>query len=419
MPRRVLISFVGTGQIIETQTRQYRTATYKADGKEYNFPFVSIALKQHYEIDSVILIGTPKSIWESVYLEFAKVNGKDIDEDYYLSLGTECEKKDHTSPLTIPDQKRIEDVLGPGSKIILINYGLTQEELQQNEEKILSIDQLLRDGDELYVDITHSFRSLPLILLNTIIYLKEVSSKNVKIQKVVYGMLDVHRELGYAPIVELNNILEVNDWISGAHALKEYGNGYRIVELLKDDNNKQKLQSFSDLLNTNYLAGIRSELGPVGTQLNYQAESPFAKKVLKPVMDSFRKSFQAESDSKYQLSLAKWHFDHHNYGSAYLILQECIISYMCEKHRKYLPQSYDEARDLIRDCFNKRGTKEVAKLKKDIGPIPANIRKTYHDIRVIRNCIAHTSGDAMDIEAIIKRLQKGINIMDSTINNQA
>ena len=413
MSRKVLISFVGTGRLLDRQTREYDKATYMVDGQKYESPFVSVILKKHFKIDSVILIGTAKSIWESVYLEFSKENGKDFDEDYFLALGLDCEGHDHTSPLEILHQERIEDAMGPGSKIVLINYGLNQEEFQKNEEKILSIEQFLKDGDELYVDITHCFRSLPLVLLNTIIYLKEVSSKNITIQKILYGMLDVNRELGYAPIVELNNVLEVNEWISGAHALKEYGNGYKIAELLKDQKNKTTLNTFSDLLNANYLNGIKNELD---TTINYSVESPLAKKVLKPVMDSFKKILHGRSDSEYQLSLAEWHFNHCNYGSSYLILQETIITYMCERHSEFLPDDARQARDLIRGLFNNQLDQiEVKRLKEKIGFIDRKIWDTYHQIREIRNGIAHPLGGSHSIESIIKTLGNSIRTMKEFI----
>lgn len=45
--------------------------------------------------------------------------------------------------------------------------------------------------------------------MNLLIYLQTVSRKWIKISHVYYGMLEV-RELGYAPVTELNNILEIS-----------------------------------------------------------------------------------------------------------------------------------------------------------------------------------------------------------------
>ena len=185
MGRKVLISFLGTGPVEKgANRREYRTANYHIDDNEYVRTFVADALTEHYGIDTVFMIGTVKSMWEELYRVFCAKRGVEIDEDYYAELGSISETATSKSKLELPDKKKIEKVLGRDSHIVLINYGLNEEEVNNNISAILSLEKDLKNGDELYVDITHSFRSLPLLVMNTLIYLQNVSGKAIQIKKI-------------------------------------------------------------------------------------------------------------------------------------------------------------------------------------------------------------------------------------------
>ena len=109
MARKVLISFLGTGPFESKETRTYKTARYhlgEADLGDY--PFVSAALKEYYQIDKVILIGTVHSMWEEVYLWFNVKAGKSEDETIYFDIAEACEKANHLSELVVPHQEVIE-----------------------------------------------------------------------------------------------------------------------------------------------------------------------------------------------------------------------------------------------------------------------------------------------------------------------
>ena len=85
---KVLIAGIGTGrrnreQGQDTQLREYDSANYIIDNKEYQTDFVAQALIKHYRPDQVILTGTARSMWEKVYEIFAE---DEWCEDYYWNL---------------------------------------------------------------------------------------------------------------------------------------------------------------------------------------------------------------------------------------------------------------------------------------------------------------------------------------------
>ena len=208
---KILISSLGAGSLDRNNTaaRVYRTAKYRMndDGQEYTKSFIASVLYEHLKLDGIILIGTVKSMWEEAYYVFGQENDGEFQEKYWEGLEKQIESLNRNSPLDALDLTPVEQVLGDRSKCILIKYGLNEAELQENLDRILKIVDFLQEGDELYIDITHSFRSLSVFLLLVLIFLNNLErEKNIKIKGIFYGMLDIIGELGYAPVVNLQSL---------------------------------------------------------------------------------------------------------------------------------------------------------------------------------------------------------------------
>ena len=404
MSRKVLISFLGTGPstLGSNNLRNYRTANYRIDDKEYVSSFVADALANHYKIDTVFIIGTVKSMWEELYRVFCEKRGEKPDIEYYTELGTISETATCMSELEIPYKEKIEEVLGKGSQVILINYGLNEDELNNNISNILGIEKYLKNGDKLYVDITHSFRSLPLLMMNTLIHLQNVSSKNITIELISYGMLDVIRELGYVPVVNLKKVLEVNDWITGAYSFSEFGNAYKISKLLEtiDKDASKRLHDFTNELNINHMAALQSSARKL-SGIKLDSLPTIAKMTVSPVVKDFIKSIGSfNSTSEFQYKLAKWQRDKHNYYAAYLTAVEAIVSYVCEK------------------CLfneNEKSDREKAKHNIDTDPRFEKIKDIYHTINNIRNCLAHSLDITEKNDMIKKILNSAIDALKNII----
>lgn len=337
MARKILISFVGTGRpsLIEGKTiREYRKAQYAMDGVALGeSTFVSSILYDYLEIDSLILIGTSKSMWEEVYNYFSNKNEIPIDEDYYLKLAEMMDSSSHSTAINSIDLTQVNTVLGEGSKAVIIPYGLNKEEQIEIFKIIAEALNFLGVGDEIILDITHSFRSLPLFSTSVINYLREVHDKKIKFTKVYYGMLDAISEFnGVAPIIDISSTLELNQWTTAAHSFKEYGKGYLLADLLGEDEGKI-IKIFSDAVNINYLNEIKTKLVNFNNHAKNPIPNEFAKWILPEVFNSFVKQLQKGGNSqfRFQYELSCWHRDKKNYASAYIVFVESIITFVCEK----------------------------------------------------------------------------------------
>lgn len=392
---KVLISFLGTGP---SDRHEYREATYRfASGNEYKTPFVAAAIKQEYDIDRIILIGTMRSMWDCVYDYFGHQNGE-FDDAIWEKLYENRSKANHSSQIaSIEDQQKVEMTLGNNSKIVVTYYGLNEDEIAKNSEIILNIEELLEENDKLIVDITHSFRSLPMYMMNLLIFLKEVSNKKIKISHICYGMLDATNELGYAPIVELNNIIAVNDWITGAYSFKRFGNVDKIAQLVDsiDKSLSEKLQTFSDAKNLNYIRELEMQCKNLHELLDGADNSPLAKRIITPVVQDFisRLTVDPESafpHSDFQFQLALWQRNNHNYLAAYASLTEAIVTRYLEKYNEDNLFNYAKREDVKQNLDGRY--------------------KLYWEVAKIRNSLVHCTDNVNGIpKELIDKLSKYIN----------
>lgn len=86
---------------------------------------------------------------------------------------------------------------------------------------------------EIIIDVTHAFRSLPLIVFNVASYLRRV--KNVKVERIVYGNWEAH-DPNYqpprAPVIDLTSMLDLQDWLHGIDAFRRRGEADELAESL-------------------------------------------------------------------------------------------------------------------------------------------------------------------------------------------
>lgn len=414
MGRRILLSFLGKGPMDSKETRVYKTAEYHLGQENLgHFPFVAAALKKHYQFDGVLLVGTVHSMWEEVYRWYAADRGMDIDDEVYFRIATECEHADHSSPLALTDITAIEQVLGGASKAVLIRYGMDEDEVRENINIVLGLQQYLQNGDELIVDITHSFRSLPIFIMNLLVYLQNVSRKQIKISHIHYGMLDVLGELGFAPIIDLKSMMEVSDWITGAYAFSEFGNAYKIAGLMDDEDKNvgNMLREFSELMNLNHLHGIQSLSQRLSSIKNTRYETLLPELTVTPIVNDFIQRFKVPADrhALFQLKVARWQLDHRKYAQALLTCNEAIITHVCEQN-KLVWDDFD-CRELAKDVLRWEPKRpESAEII-----CSEELKIIYNRMKRKRNSTAHQLMTEDNAASIIRMLHRSVNKLEGII----
>ena len=207
MSKKVLIAGIGGGKNKETGT--YRVANYKVENKVYEQrSFITSALEEHYGIDKIIFIGTAGSMWDNLYEFYSKKYQKNYDENYHLDLMAVIDNATMDTDINSLNLTKFNGTFKDKILGIVTKYGMNELEIFENFNLIIKLQDELKDGDEVYLDITHSFRSNAFWMFLVMNYLTDVEDKNIKVKAITYGMLEAQKD-GVAPVVDLNAFYKI------------------------------------------------------------------------------------------------------------------------------------------------------------------------------------------------------------------
>lgn len=400
---RVLISSLGVGRPGQNDEplRKYSLTDYKFPGedKKYATPFVAAALIERFQVDRLYLIGTSKSMWEEVYVYFTQRASKNVDEDYWTKLGIAIEEfKPGDKPLSandlIPVNQAIDnylfniskDTIG-GSRCLVTDYGLNEKELWRIFDVFMGIMEELGPEDKVFLDITHSFRSIPLFIYLMLDLMKILQFENdFKLGGLYYGMQDVIRDFGHAPVIDLSFLYNITNWARGAYNFTNFGNGYLLAELIKNENIADRIRNISNTVDINYINDFKREVDALNGQLDAIKFPEPIVRYMEPYLRAFIDRFKGiNSKGELQFSLAKWYFDNKRFAQGYICLAESIITRFLEVYREYdssIKWGENNRRKIKNLIFNPtfKGRSEYEK-----------IYEVYEKIRESRNAIAHAS----------------------------
>ncbi|WP_335969530.1 TIGR02221 family CRISPR-associated protein [Fusobacterium polymorphum] len=423
MSKKVLIAGIGGGKNKETGT--YRVANYKIENKVYEQrSFITSALEEHYGIDKIIFIGTTGSMWDNLYEFYSKKYQKNYDENYHLDLMAVIDNATMDTDINSLNLTKFNGTFKDKILGIVTKYGMNELEIFENFNLIIKLQDELKDGDEVYLDITHSFRSNAFWMFLVMNYLTDVEDKNIKVKAITYGMLEAQKD-GVAPVVDLNAFYKILQWIKGANTLKEYGNSYLIEENIENGKLSKKLKNFSDALNMNYIASLRQSINSLKKLEDDidNLEGP-AKLIIPKVIKDFMDRFASEDkDYLFQAKLAKWHFEQKRYAMAYINVNEAIIGFVMDT-LEFPLLTGDRKRDenkLAKDWLNmiisrheSNKTYPSFKIDKDNIDLYEYIKIFEHSRRV-RNEIAHSIGGKdsafNDIDSLKKYCDKIVDLL--------
>jgi CRISPR-associated Csx2 family protein len=369
---KVLISLLGTGKLInDKESRRYETTDYSINGKIYSSEsFVANPIIFHYKIDKLFFIGTNRSMWDEIGNTFG------VSEEICTSLL----EKQYQDTIVERDLIPINDALdhkfgSKGSKCIVTNEGINDTELWEAFKRFVEILDAVEDHDELYLDITHLFRSLSVMALVMIEF--GLSYKRFKLKGIFYGQLNKDPP---SPIIDLTVFFEFLEWSKAIYNLKTYGNGHSLNILVKNTNESNEIKNsfsdFADALSITDMGAMQQSIRIIKEQIQLfeESENPIIKIISKQLIQ-FVKRFDADGSlSKFQFELTKWYAANHNYAMAYITLVEAAISAKCEI-------------DNIDSVDRNKRNKAKRKLFNDDQNI--EIKNTFEKVSNIRNNIAH------------------------------
>ena len=417
---KILITALGSGTYNkEKKEKEYKPATYYVEEGNplEKTEFIASAIDEKWEMDKIIFIGTTGSMWSNIYKFYCKNKSITMNDEYYDKLKNTELTANKDTPVEKLEIEKFNNTFGGKIKGIVIKYGVNDIENLENFHSIIEIEKEIENGDEIFIDITHSFRSMSFWLFLIMTYLKDVSNKNIDIKNITYGMFEARNEKKETPIVSLNLFVDILKWFKGASELKNYGNSYSILdELEKNLMNKEiknEIEIFSDTMNINYIDSIEESLKNFNTikdKLN-NLEGP-GKYIIPQVFKNFINTFElpnkeklSNEEKKYLLraKLAKWHFDQKRYSMAAININEAIVDFIMDALN--FPNIDTEIKtDKTR--LAKIWLEQIKEVEDE------EIKKygtMYVETRSIRNKIAHSLDNKRDLKEDIKNLKEYSN----------
>jgi len=125
--------------------------------------------------------------------------------------------------------------LGTLLEAVEIPEGRAEADLWAIFDRVASV---VNDGDTILLDVTHAFRSIPMIVLTVAAYLRR--TKNVTVERIFYGAYEARepprnppQPEDRAPVFDLTPLLDLLDWLAGAEALLERGDAQTLAERME------------------------------------------------------------------------------------------------------------------------------------------------------------------------------------------
>ncbi len=323
-----------------------------------------------------------------------------------------------------------------------INEGLSEPEIWDIFQTIFDT---FRNDEEIYVDITHSFRSLPLLMVTLLNFAKQV--KNIRVVGIYYAAFDnlgpiskvkeIPAEERIAPVIDLTSFSELQDWTNATFDFINNANINLMKLLVKNTiqrNNtitqpiqkyfpSKVLEKLDKLINNIALCrggellkfNFKELKRDIGELKNKELSKAFM--ILVDEIDKKVSRFENDLENLI-IELSEWCKQHKLFQQAITLLQEFTISYILSSLNL---QINDETnRLLVTQAFRIRSQKileekwkEPAASNKDLMKRIINscylekFYRTFDKITDIRNDVNHAGflNKAKSFERINEQLE--------------
>ncbi len=236
----------------------------------------------------------------------------------------------------------------------------------------------LQEGDELYLDITNSFRYLPMLLVVLVNYAKLL--KDVKVRAIFYGNYEARdKKTNIAPIMDLLPLSVLQDWTLATSDYLRYGQVGKLHELTETSmapimrNSETRtedavtLRQFVNKLKEMVEERITCRGRQIVDSKSLRTVGMNADKIqevmivqFKPLFEKIKESlkdFDVRENVLNCIKAAKWCFDNKLYQQATTLLEEGLITVLCQYYQlDYTDKDY---RYIITGCIAAKARGDV------------------------------------------------------------
>jgi CRISPR-associated Csx2 family protein len=420
------ISFLGTNNYIETR---YKLGDYISKPVRFvQEALIGLHCDNWSESDSIIIFCTKDS-----YAKNWVDNGQELATTDIEKVGLESRLSQLGQKAKISEQE--------------IPEGFTESAMWNIFNSVYNS---LDDKDEIYLDVTHAFRSIPLFTIPLFNFAKFM--KKTKLAAIYYGAFESLGPISkaknipvgqrIAPIVELSSLIKLQATNVAASNFIDFGKVGSINIAMDDcDNNKSAIEAVNEvksqltsldyyiltcnmdkLRDGEYYRIINNRIDEVCTLPNVrEAEKKLLRKILESLSDF---GFKLEPSDHNIVGAAQWAAKHNMIQQAYTIGEEYMIyriaDYITDEYNDIVCEKTRADKDAIKGfvssvlsvkpnqkfeitLFKKRFTNgDIERLTKYYNSDLCNdakiqsIKANYNKIRETRNLLNHANGYGND-----------------------
>lgn len=387
-----LISFMGKGIKDKNSTSHgYRTTQYQfPDQSRCETSFLGPELAANLQANRLILIGTASSSWDVLLEGYAE------SDDESLALYDAIEKQSVTEDFLASYGKRFSNHLGCKVECILIDFA-KDEASQAN--LLLRLSNLLTEDEHIAIDVTHSFRHLPMLAMVAARYLYQ--TKHIMIDDIYYGAYEMRDVDDIAPVIKLTGMLNMLDWIDGLTRFdKDYDFSVFADLLSREGLNKEAIKNLKRAAFHERISSPKS----AANYLNHTIQT--LKTHDSPIFSLFKETLLKRMDwrnkpsaAERELEVAKRYLEKRDFIRATIYLLEALITKSIPEKALQEALSWDE---------NSYGLR--VEYKNNLMKNPEFKRLNY-----LRNALAHGDFEKVDdsIQSLLKeedKLEKQLRI---------
>ena len=417
MPRKVFISFLGTNNYV--QCRYDINGVVSAPVRFVQEALIDNLCKEWTADDRILIFCTSK--------EKTGENGsKEINwfDNGQSRITEESEK--------IGLQHRLQDLqTNIGLKVQIeehdIEAGFSEEEIWDIFDTVYA---KLQPNDQIYFDVTHAFRSIPLFSIVLFNYSKFM--KETHLMSIMYGAFE---KLGpafkvkeqpvderVAPVIDLTNIARLQEYNQIASSLKDFGKAKLLKDAITANQESASDQTISNLAESiseldEYIATIDLKELKSGKFIrkfrSYYKNVKKKNKLVKPISNILDELYKETADfveeNSYQNIEAaiNWTIKHDMLMQAYPLAEEYIILRVADmfsdiKPPKFTPKQFrmfvSSILGMSIEDFITRNWKDDLAAYPDVADEMADdilvreLRPIYDYLRRSRNSLAHGNG---------------------------
>lgn len=360
--------------------------------------------------------------------------------------------------------------VGLASRLASLNFiaAITEVEIPsgQNEDEIWQIFQTvfehIQDGDQLYLDITHAFRSLPLLALVILNYAK--ITKNIQVKAIEYGAMEalgfindvkaMEIEKRNVPIFNLLPFDQLLDWSTAIDKFVAAGDASGVQKLtavnitprLKETKGKdqeaaglrkmaQHLGNFALSMDTCRGKNIVEDAAKLKSALK-DVENQQLIKPLAPLIQKIQESTAKFTGEEILdgIAAARWCLEHKLIQQGVTILQETIFTYILKEstdvdiyninNRSLAASAVKIEKEKIEYddwAINAKNQKQLTeKICSWLRP-QETVLVCMQNLTSMRNDLNHAgiNDSPMNAEKFVQKLTKYLNELEAVVRNDA